>query len=137
MNAPVCFGWLNSAALFAIFEANVSPPLKIENVKGDPTPGFDKIRVTAIVSPSARPRPSIAPLISPGRPYGSTASRIISHRVEPSAHAASMFSCGVRANTSRPIAVTIGKIISASTTPPLKIVPCSTFLSSNSVKAPR
>ena len=82
MYAPVCVGLLNSAALFAIFEANVSPPLKIENVNGDPTPDLDKIRVIAIVSPSARPRPSIEPAMTPGRPYGRTANRIISHRVD-------------------------------------------------------
>ena len=41
--------------------------------------------ITAIVSPSARPRPSIEALITPERPYGSTAVRIISQRVAPSA----------------------------------------------------
>src|SRR6266496_1869927 len=137
MKAPVRLGSLNSAALLAIFDANVSPPLKIEKEKGAPLPRLDRMSITAIVSPSARPRPSIAPLIKPGRPCGSTASRIISQRVAPSAQAASMFSVGVRSKTSRPIAVTIGKIITASTTPPLKIVPRSTFSSLNTWKPPR
>ena len=47
---------------------------------------------TAIVSPIARPRPSIAPPVIPGREYGRTAIRIISQRVAPSASAASLFS---------------------------------------------
>ena len=38
---------------------------------------------TAIVSPSARPRPSIAAEMMPERPNGSTAMRIISQRVAP------------------------------------------------------
>src|ERR1041384_3814067 len=45
--------------------------------------------VTAIVSPSARPRPRINPPTSPGRPYGSTADRTASQRVAPIASAAS------------------------------------------------
>src|SRR5215469_2101310 len=137
MNAPVCFGSLNSAALFAIFDANVSPPLKIEKVNGAPGEGLDRMSMTAIVSPSARPRPSIEPLMRPGRPYGSTATRIISQRVAPSAHAASMFCGGVRSNTSRLMAVMIGRIMMASTTPPSKIVPTSTFLSLKSGNPPR
>ena len=42
---------------------------------------------TAIVSPRARPRPSIEAEITPGRPKGSTAVRIISQRVAPRASA--------------------------------------------------
>ena len=48
--------------------------------------------------------------------------RIISHLVAPRASAASMFARGVRSKTSRLIAVTIGRIMTASTTPPSKIV---------------
>ena len=69
--------------------------------------------VTAIVSPSARPRPSIAAEMTPRRPNGSTAVRIISHRVAPRASAASLWVSGVWANTSRLIAVTIGRIMIA------------------------
>src|SRR5674536_40690 len=71
---------------------------------------------TAIVSPSARPRPSITALISPGRLGGSTAVLIISHRVAPSASAASRFVVGTWARTSREIAEMIGKIITSNTT---------------------
>ena len=47
---------------------------------------------TAIVSPSARPRPSTAAETMPERPKGSTAVRIISQRVAPRASAASSWS---------------------------------------------
>src|SRR5262249_61817766 len=113
-------------ALFAIFEANVSPPLKIEKVNGEPGDGLDRMSMTAIVSPSARPRPSIEPLMRPGRPYGSTAIRIISQRVAPSAHAASMFCGGGRSNTSRLMAVMIGRVMIGRTTPPAENGPKAT-----------
>src|SRR5699024_7142781 len=68
---------------------------------------------TAIVSPSARPRPSIAAEMMPERPNGRTAWRIISHRVAPRAREASSCSRGVCRNTSRMVAVMIGRIITA------------------------
>src|SRR5699024_8990795 len=70
---------------------------------------------TAMVSPSARPRPSIAAEITPDRPNGRTACRIISHRVAPRASEASSWSFGVCRNTSRMVAVMIGTIMIAST----------------------
>ena len=73
--------------------------------------------VTAMVSPSARPSASIAAEITPGRPNGSTAARIISHLVAPRASAPSLCVTGVCAKTSRDSAVTIGRIMIASTTP--------------------
>src|SRR4051794_5960451 len=73
MYAPVCLGLLNSAALLAIFDANVSPPEKIDQENGAPSPILDRISITAMVSPSARPSPSIAPETTPGRPWGMTA----------------------------------------------------------------
>ena len=57
--------------------------------------------VTAIVSPSARPSPRMTPPMMPERAYGSTASRIISHRVAPSASAASRCERGTASSTSR------------------------------------
>src|SRR5690554_5447738 len=78
-------------------------------------PGDRTIR-TAIVSPRARPRPSIAAEITPERPNGRTAVRIISQRVAPSASAASSCRRGVWRNTSRATAVMIGRIMTASTT---------------------
>jgi|GEM_PF-3941951 len=82
----------------------------------------ERIMATAMVSPSARPRPSIAPPMMPGRPNGSTAMRIISQRVAPSARAASRCDCGTWRNTSRVMAVMIGRIITASTMPALSMV---------------
>ena len=49
--------------------------------------------------------------------------RMTSQRVAPSACAASMWKRGAWENTSRVTAVMIGRIITASTTPPVKIVP--------------
>ena len=52
--------------------------------------------------------------------YGSTAIRIISQRVAPSASAASLFSGGTVAITSREIAETIGRIMIARISPAMK-----------------
>ena len=75
---------------------------------------------TAIVSPIARPIPSIAPPVIPGREYGRTARRIISHRVAPSASAPSLSADGTVAMTSREIADTIGTIMIARIRPAMK-----------------
>ena len=56
----------------------------------------------------------------PAREYGRTAIRIISQRVAPSASAASLWSVGTVAITSRLIALTIGMIMIASTRPAMK-----------------
>jgi hypothetical protein len=85
-------------------------------------PVADSTMATAIVSPSARPSPSIAAETMPGRPKGSTARRIISQRVAPSARAASSCSAGACRNTSRQIAVMIGRIMTASTSAAVRIV---------------
>ena len=53
-------------------------------------PETERMIATAIVSPSARPRPSIAPEITEDRPKGRTVVRIISQRVAPSACAPSV-----------------------------------------------
>ena len=52
-------------------------------------PETERMIATAIVSPSARPSPSIEPLISADLPNGRTVIRIISQRVAPSAVAPS------------------------------------------------
>src|SRR5690606_11221809 len=70
----------------AISEGIVWLPLPIRFQENGPG---DRMMATAIVSPSARPSPSIVPPITPGAPKGRTAVRIISHRVAPSARAAS------------------------------------------------
>ena len=82
----------------------------------------ERTMATAMVSPRARPRPSMLAEMMPGRANGSTAIRIISQRVAPRASAASSCSRGVCRKTSRQSAVTIGRIITASTTEAVKIV---------------
>ena len=59
--------------------------------------------------------------IMPGREKGKTAMRIISHRVAPSARAASTCMRGTWMNTSREIADTVGRIMMASTSPAMRI----------------
>ena len=56
----------------------------------------------------------------PAREYGSTAMRIISQRVAPSANAASLCSDGTVEITSRAIAETIGRIMIARIRPAMK-----------------
>ena len=73
--------------------------------------------VTAIVSPSARPRPSIEPPMIPPLPNGSTTVLITPHFVPPSASAPSFSPGGACEKTSRITAVQIGTIISATTMP--------------------
>ena len=75
-----------------------------------------RIISTAMVSPRARPRPSIDAATAPLRPKGSTTVLITSQRVAPSASAASSCRGGVCRNTSRETAVMIGRTITASTT---------------------
>ncbi|MNY80328.1 hypothetical protein D3C86_2213220 [compost metagenome] len=45
----------------------------------------EMIMYTAMVSPSARPRPSMVPPMMPPRPNGRTTDVIMPHRVDPSA----------------------------------------------------
>ena len=85
-------------------------------------PETERMIATAIVSPSARPSPSIEPLISADLPNGRTVIRIISQRVAPSAVAPSWSFFGVCVKTSRATAETIGRIISARTIPIVNIV---------------
>ena len=58
----------------------------------------------------------------PLRPKGNTAIRIISHRVAPSARAASSWRTGVCRKISRQMAVMIGRTMTASTIAAVKIV---------------
>ena len=78
---------------------------------------------TAIVSPSARPRPSIVPPMMPPRPNGSTTVRIMPHRVAPSASAASRSPSGACANTSRITAQASGITIIATASPAMNAEP--------------
>ena len=82
----------------------------------------DSTIATAIVSPRARPRPSMAADTMPDRPNGITTWRIISHFVAPSAIEASSCRPGVRRKTSRDSAVMIGRIMIASTSAAVSMV---------------
>ena len=108
---------VDSWKVLTILAAIVSPCWKMLALMAVPPP----IRsATAIVSPSARPRPSmVAPMI-PGRLRGTTIERITSQRVAPRANPACRSVSGTAVNTSRTRAVMIGMIMIASTTPAKK-----------------
>src|SRR5919202_1226281 len=72
--------------------------------------------VTAIVSPTARPKPSMIAPAMPGAPLASTI-RVVSHFVAPKASAASRCETGTAASTSRTTAVIIGVTMMASMQP--------------------
>jgi hypothetical protein len=74
-----------------------------------------------MVSPSARPRPSIVPPIIPPRPKGSTTARIMPHRVAPRAKAPSRSPIGARENDSFIMLVMIGTIMRATTIPAMNV----------------
>ena len=97
----------------AMFAAKVLPPGSVRWTLTVKT--AERIRATAMVSPSARPRPSMAAEIMPGLANGNTAMRTISHRVAPSARAASLCPSGTCTITSRLTAATVGRIMMAST----------------------
>ena len=86
------------------------------------SPETERMIATAIVSPSARPRPSIEPPTIADLPKGRTAILMTSQRVAPRASAPSIWARGVRAKTSRVIALMIGRIMRASTNPTTSIV---------------
>ena len=78
-------------------------------------------KVTAMVSPKARPKPSITPPITPFWVYGSTTCRTTSHVVHPKPYADSRKIAGVISNTSRITAATKGSTMNANTMPAAKI----------------
>src|SRR5246127_3187570 len=86
--APALYWSLNSAAVAAILVAKVEPPSNSDQPNAVWVPR--KMIRSATVSPRARPRPNIAPLMYPDRPNGSTVVLTTSHRVAPSASAASI-----------------------------------------------
>src|SRR5947208_6517489 len=71
--------------------------------------------VTAIVSPSARPRASTVAPKMPARAAGRTTFQLVSHHVAPRATADSRSPFGTALRTSREIADSVGRIITAST----------------------
>ncbi len=110
-----------SGKLSAMFAAMVFEFVDWNHAKFTTAAG-ERTIATAIVSPRARPRPSMEAEMMPGRPNGRTAVWIISQRVAPRASAASSCSFGVCRKTSRQSAVTIGRIMTARTTATVKIV---------------
>src|SRR3954467_8470337 len=70
-------------------------------------------KVTAMVSPSARPSPSMIPPMTPAFVYGSTTRDTTSQVVEPNAYADSLSLGGVTSNTSRITAAMNGMIMMA------------------------
>src|SRR6266481_5836236 len=74
-------------------------------------------KVTAIVSPSARPRPSMTPPTTPIRVYGRTTCQTTSVLVEPRAYALSLRIAGTVSNTSRMIDETNGSTMIARMNP--------------------
>ncbi len=109
---PITVASLN---LLAMFWAKVPPPgssrLALMSKVGERT------MATAIVSPSARPRPSIEAEMMPERPKGITDIRMTSQRVAPRARAASSCMRGTCRKTSRLTLVMIGRIMIASRMP--------------------
>ena len=77
--------------------------------------------VTAIVSPSARPKPRITAPKIPARELLRTAIFIISHWVQPRPSAASRCEWGMARKTSREIEEIVGMIMIARITPAVSI----------------
>ena len=76
--------------------------------------------VTAIASPSARPRPSTTAAVIPLRVYGMTTPRTISQRVVPRASAPSSSSRGTARNSSRQMLEMIGTTMIVRINPAVK-----------------
>src|SRR5215469_7219556 len=74
-------------------------------------------KVTAIVSPRARPRPSMVPPTMPALEYGTTTCQMTSQVVAPSPYADSFNTSGTVSNTSRITADMNGMTMTASTIP--------------------
>src|SRR6058998_1540494 len=104
--------------LFAIQLAMVCPWSKSEM---EIALRFPIVIVTAIVSPTARPRPRmVAPKI-PARAYRRTATRVVSQRVAPRLKAASRWLSGTARRASRETAEMVGMIMTARMTPAVNL----------------
>src|SRR5688500_11757732 len=101
----------NSLAMVAAIEL---PGISSDAVSSCALPST---KVTAIVSPSARPRPKNTPPTTAERVYGSTTSHTTSQRVEPSAYDDSLSRPGTVRNTSRITEEMKGITMIASTRP--------------------
>ena len=73
--------------------------------------------VTAMVSPSARPRPRMTAPMMPDRANGRTARQMTSQRVAPSANIASRWLPGTAWMTSREMVTIVGRIMIVRMTP--------------------
>src|SRR6202521_431813 len=103
----------------AILLASVYPGEKIE---GGISSRLPMTMVTAMVSPSARPRAStVAPKI-PARAAGSNTRHVVSHQVAPRATDDSRSPRGTARITSRETAESVGRIMMASTREAVKML---------------
>src|SRR5205809_476294 len=82
---------------------------------------FPIVIVTAIVSPTARPRPRMTAPKIPARAYLRTATRVVSHRVAPRLNAASRWLSGTARRASRETAEMVGMIMIARMTPAVNL----------------
>src|SRR3989441_2242048 len=82
---------------------------------------FPIVMVTAIVSPTARPRPRMMAPKIPARAYRRTATRVVSHRVAPRLKAASRWLSGTARRASRDTAEMVGMIMIARMTPAVNL----------------
>src|SRR5271165_232606 len=78
-------------------------------------------KVTAMVSPRARPKPSMIPPTIPTRECGTTTFHITSQVVAPSPYPDSLSMGGTVSKTSRMVAAMKGSTMMASTTPAVRI----------------
>src|ERR1700681_1923917 len=77
-------------------------------------------KVTAMVSPSARPRPNMMPPTMPTRECGTTTFHITSQVVAPSPYPDSLSMAGTVSKTSRMVAAMNGNTMMARTTPAVR-----------------
>src|SRR6202043_1117555 len=115
ISADVCKPGLASANSLASAEVMLLPGENSETLSSRLV--LPITNVTAIVSPSARPRPSITPPITPVRVNGNTIFHITSQVVQPMPYADSFSRTGVTSNTSRITAAMYGMIMIAKITP--------------------
>src|SRR5207244_1843101 len=118
MNALNSSGVSASVKLLAIQLAIVCP---WSNRETEITFLLPIVMVTAIVSPTARPKPRMMAPKSPARAYRSTASRVVSHRVAPRLSAASRWLSGTARKASRDTDEMVGMIMIARMTPALSL----------------
>ncbi len=94
----------------------------------------EMMRLTAMASPRARPRPSMTAPTRPPLPKGRTTSRMTRARLAPSARAASRSGRGVREKISRQMEVTMGSTMMDTRTPAMNEEPVKTVVPGATLK---